>query len=340
MPQSQQRVDAFNKCAQRSKRLVRVTLLATLGVSTLLVVGLVWNDAAAFERSFHERVASFGGVSEASLSAVERQRLQTILRQGAPEARVEAARELARWRDQASVGELVRSMQDGSGVRRPCQIAHALGRIGASEALPALREALDHPDNTDLRACAALAIGEIEDAAALPFLLDRIEREALSSGARASAVFAIWDIADPRALPDLKRIAGHHIDPDTRRLAASAARALACLEAKEPTRALLEELVSDAPWVRSDWVLRQLKRTWAGPSSSPALNAFLRSRPDLNRTEWLWLGALLERHQAWEAETLNTLTEFKKVDPRRLAEVATRPNAARSRAIAENHPKQ
>ena len=339
MRQSQRRSGEFRASARCARHLVRVTLFAMLGAGALLVAGVAWSGGAAFERAFHQQVAAFGAASE-SLSAGERQQLQTVLREGAPEAKVEAARELAHWRDQASVGELIRAMQDGSGVRRPCQIAHALGRIGDPEALPALQVALDHPDNTDLRACAALAIGEIGDASALPFLIDRIERGSLTHASRVSALFAVWDIADLRALPDLQRIAQQHADPKIRHLAASASRALARLAADDPTQALLDELTSEAPWVRSDWVLRQLKRTWAGPSSVQTLNAFLRSRPELKRSKWLWLGALLEHHDAWEAETLAALAEFENVYARRLVAIANSPAATPVAQAAANQPNQ
>jgi len=289
-----------------------------------VALGVVSGRQAAFERAFSKQVAAFeGSVSaEEKLSAEARAKLQTVLREGTPEARVDAARELARWRDRASVGELVAAMRDGSGVRRPCQIAHSLGRIGDPAALPALQEALDHPNNADLRACAAIAIGRIGDASTLAFLLDRITDPELSEGAQASALIAVWDIASPSAIPDLRRIATTHPRDDLREMAAAGARALGCLNAAAPTEALLEELVRNRPWVRSGWILRQIERTWSAEDSAAALNAFLRSRPELNRTEILWLTGLLQHHRAWEDETLRKLADSRRKIERWAAEIA------------------
>lgn len=317
---------------RRSALAFRAGTLLLVGGGVLVALGFVSGRQAAFERAFLKQVAAFDGSASAgeTLSAEAREKLQTVLRQGRPEARVEAAYELARWRDRASVGELVATMRDGSGVRRPCQIAHSLGRIGDPAALPALQEALDHPDNTDLRACAALAIGEIGDPSTLAFLLDRITDPELSEGSQASALIAVWDIASPAVIPDLRRIAATHPRNDLREMAAAAARALDSLTAAAPTEALLEELVGDRPWVRSGWILRQIERTWSVDGSATALNTFLRSRPELNRTETVWLTALLQHHRAWEAKTLRILAGSPQKTARWAAEIA--------RSATSSHP--
>lgn len=51
-------------------------------------------------------------------------------------------------------------------------------------------------------------------------------------------------------------------------------------------------------------------------------NAFLRSRPELKRSELVWLAGFLEYHDAWEAQTLRKLADSSRKPERWVVEVA------------------
>ncbi|MBI1194848.1 MAG: hypothetical protein GC138_03245 [Gammaproteobacteria bacterium] len=251
----------------------------------------------------------------------ERLQLHEDLAFGHSEQRVEAARDLAAWGDRTSVPALIQAMQDGAGTRRPCQIAHALGRIGDPAALPVLQAALDHPSNTDLRACAAIAIGEIGDRSVMGMLIARINDPALSEQEQISAFFAVWDIADLASLHVLKRISDEHPSLSVREYAACAIRQMNCLLEAEPLTAMLNDLASGQPWAREDWIASQMARHWDA-TSARQLNAFLRGEVLLPRTMLPPLGAILTHYAAWEPETMHHLAGSPRPADRWLAQLA------------------
>ena len=177
------------------------------------------------------------GLSDALPGGDEVRALIADLGDASPVQRWRAAEQLG---DRAAGGAtlaLVRAMRDEAGTRRPCLVAHCLGRVGDRRAVPALIAAVDHPSNADLRVCAAGALGEIGDPRAIGPLI-----RAYESRASLTALRALGRLGDPGTREFLQSVAQRADHAAHRWAAEHALLLIGLLEDEDPVRALTAAL--------------------------------------------------------------------------------------------------
>ena len=157
------------------------------------------------------------------------------------------------------VDRTLRRSRHGGALARAAA-AEMLGWIGLSRTLPALARLLDDPDR-EVVAVAARALGRLGDAAAVPFLLARLEDGMLTPGQVAGALRHIGgDAAD--------RLAAYcsHVNPDVRLVAT---QVLSRIAGPTHTRVLVDALYDPVRSVRVS-AAQALGRI-GDPRAAPAL---------------------------------------------------------------------
>ena len=158
--------------------------------------------------------------------------LVSSLQEDTPEIRRAAAYTLGKLGDQQAVEPLRTALYDDhSGVRR-----EALDSLIQLEAAEALIEALSHPDE-DIRRSAVWAMYELKDPRALEPLIELLIDE--SSSVRQVACFALKELGDTRAVKPLIEVLSDS-DEYVRKAAVEALGVLGDPEAIEPLKTLLE----------------------------------------------------------------------------------------------------
>ena len=127
------------------------------------------------------------------------------------------------------------------------QARSALVAQGAA-AVPALLEALDHPER-DARAGAALALGELKTVEALEPLI-RTARQDPDPGIRPLALRALLGLAHPGANPALGQALRRHLGDEDQFCRAMACEGLGRLQDKQSRDALSTALQDPEQWVR------------------------------------------------------------------------------------------
>ena len=229
------------------------------------------------------------------LSPLERERYSALLRCADAASRWQAAADLGRWQDKASVYSLVAAMRDDDGTQRTCLMAQSLGAIGDSNAVPALLEAIHHPRNLDLRVCATHALVEIGDVRAIEPLIAKAENSKLGEDDRVSAILALGDLAHPEAVPALQHIATTDPDQRFRTIAIAALRQIEVMQTNDPVPALAEELNSPGHWIQRAWLIQKLGERWDS-RAAVALNNFLRRSDGWASDRIAATASLLYRH--------------------------------------------
>ena len=199
-----------------------------------------------------------------------------------PEARWEAAKELAVRRDPRAVEAVIRAMRDPGGTIRVCVMASALGHLKDPRALSALTEAVFDPVNRDLRLCAIQSLGMIGDRGAVPTLIEALKAGNTSVAAanaiarmgdergvmpiinaasdpqlRLWMVIALGELGSRTALPYLATL-GDEQKPSIRQAADEAQWKIAQLSAPDPAAALSGVLTSHDPANRRMWAAFRL----------------------------------------------------------------------------------
>lgn len=99
---------------------------------------------------------------------------------------------------------LIALLEDKSAAVRE-RAALALGRIGDARAIPALVEALQKDQAEDVRLMAAFALGEIEDSQSMPALLAALELKRLPLGVSTRIIEALGKVASLPSVDETKR---------------------------------------------------------------------------------------------------------------------------------------
>jgi HEAT repeat protein len=292
---------------RKHTKLLKAVVVVWLG---LLIVSAV-NDWLTAESRFYAKLDAelwklrAPGADRVQLSPIERERYRALLRCNDPSSRWQAAADLGRWQDKASVFPLVAAMQDDDGTQKTCRIAQSLGAIGDSNAVPALLQAIHHPRNLDLRVCATHALAEIGDARAVGPLIAKAENAGLPEDDRVSAMLGLGHLAHSEAAPALHRIAASDSDERFRTIAAAALRQIELMQNIDPVPALAEELNSPAHWVQRAWLIQKLGEKWDSRAAE-ALNRFLR-RSDGWTSDRIRATALLLHRRCLGSDLLNEL---------------------------------
>ena len=215
-----------------------------------------------------------------------------------PDARWQAAKELAVRRDPRAVEAVIRAMRDPKGTIRVCVMASALGHLKDPRALSALTEAVFDPRNRDLRLCAIQSLGMIGDRSAVPTLIAALEANntpvaAANAIARMGdergvlpiiaaghdpqkqlwMVMALGELGSPSALPWLQTVA-HSQQGSVHKAAQEAQWKIEQLSVARPVVALANVLASDVSASHRMWAafrLGELKQVAAIPVLMQAL---------------------------------------------------------------------
>jgi HEAT repeat protein/MFS family permease len=134
---------------------------------------LVWYHFAKEERAVVELTERLGGTR----SPLTVEELLEVLEDPRFNVRFEAIISIARTRQHPRLTEALVRMLDGTELALSTVAAWALGRIGDSTAIPALRAGLDSPYHS-IQAHSARALAAIGDREIIPDLIQRLEREA------------------------------------------------------------------------------------------------------------------------------------------------------------------
>ena len=240
------------------------------------------------------------GVDGVPLSPGERERYRALLCCADPASRWQAAADLGRWQDKASVSALIVALKDDAGTQKTCRISQSLGAIGDSNAVPALLEAIHHPRNLDLRVCATHALAQIGDVRAIEPLIAKAENQKLPEDDRVSAMLALGDLAHPEAVPALHCIATTDQDQRFRIIATAALQQIELMQTNDPVPALAEELNSPGHWIQRAWVIQKFGEK-RDSRAAVALNNFLR-RSDGWASDRIAATALLLYRHSLEAD--------------------------------------
>jgi hypothetical protein len=291
------------------KEVVKYAIFASLIwlVGTLIVHHATERSRFEAKLSLALRELHQKGETAESLTPLNRAELLQKLNSSKAIRRWQAANELAIWKDQTSVSALVIAMQDGQGTERTCVIAQSLGKIGSSEAVPALVQAINHVQNLDLRVCATHALTDIGDPRAVQPLIEKAKDRSTLQDDYASAIIALGDLGFPQALPALSEIVEHDPDRKIRAVALAAIRRIEIVQSDDPVAALLSALRKPVPWIHAEWILKELARRWE-PRVADALNGYLSSGAH-RAGHCIQVAALLIYHRAMRPWTIQVLAK-------------------------------
>lgn len=160
-----------------------------------------------------------------------------LLRSPVGEDRVRAAHWLAA-RGVRGAGEAIATAMADPVTGRPCQLAHALGRLGDERWADNLVRAANQRSNTDLRVCATIGLRSLASDRTVDALIE-ISR---SGTARATAIESLGMIGHSAAVPHLRSIAQSGADARERLAAETALRRIEILSADDPVPALQQQL--------------------------------------------------------------------------------------------------
>ncbi len=123
-----------------------------------------------------------------------------------PALRWEAARSLGLRRDARALAPLVQALLSTGDLDLRTAAAHALGVLGDDRAVPALLDVVSSAaEDPRLRGEAAESLAHLADRRAVAPLIGTLADE--SADVRFWAAFALGGLRDPRALPELERLA-------------------------------------------------------------------------------------------------------------------------------------
>lgn len=232
------------------------------------------------------------------------------------EVRVLAACWLAA-RGLRDTGDQIAASMTDSGTRRPCQLAHSLGKLGDDQWIDELLVAATQPSNADLRACAAIALTDIASKRAVDALLE-ITRE---DPTRTFAVRALGEIGDPRAIDHLRWLEARASTAGQRLTAENALERVETLAQPDPIPALLQRVQQSATRRSIDeWALRHVAR-YADPRGIEPLSRLFVEPSRTRRTREL-LAAVLLAHGDDGRVALANAADLPAFDGREIALVA------------------
>lgn len=171
------------------------------------------------------------------------------------EERVRAARWLAEHGVRDAVPRIAAAMWS-PGTGRPCQLAHSLGGLGDAGVVDDLLSGARQTANTDLRVCSLIGLRHLASEQSVEGLLALCD----DPFAARLSVQALGEIADARALPQLRRFSQSD-DPSLQRAAALAIARIELVESDDPVPLVAARLRESADDGRLDlWAVRWLAR--------------------------------------------------------------------------------
>ncbi len=263
-----------------------------------------WREAPDSRQRIAALLVSWGcrppGLKLPVDDAEVRQRVQA-LGSADGEERVRAARWLAEHGVREAAPRIAAAMWDPS-TGRPCQLAHSLGGLGDPDAVGDLLKAAEQRGNTDLRVCAMFALSDLASDRAVDGLLELCDDPFTAR----LAVEALGEIADPRALPRLRRVLEEHDHPPLLRAASTAVERIRTVNVDDPLPVLAQRVQDAARRGEGDaWAVRWLARAGDERSVAPLAEAMLEARA--GRATCELLSAALVAHGSAGAEALRTI---------------------------------
>jgi len=126
--------------------------------------------------------------------AQRRGALAPLLRDPSPEVRTAAATALERIENNASLVEVMESLQKG-GVPAKIKAIYALGKIGGEQVLPPLIYCAARPEE-GIKSAAIEVLGELADPKGLPVLIEQLKDD--NTAIVAKVIAALGNFQDPR----------------------------------------------------------------------------------------------------------------------------------------------
>lgn len=192
-------------------------------VLRLLALAFLWPIREEGSVSISTTLSDLKKVTPAGIIA-----LKSLTQSGDVHERESAIGEVAETNYPLAVDEVIKSLHDPSPrVRR--QAASALAKLGKPEAVEALLHQLDdHPDLVEEET--VLALGDLGHAQAIPYLVKLLDSP--RTVLRRAAARALGSIGDASAVDPLCAAASQSGDPDLRRAALQALRAIGAPQAE------------------------------------------------------------------------------------------------------------
>lgn len=248
-------------------------------------------DAASSAERIYATLVTWGADSSGLVSPVDEAEIERhigLLWSDDGEQRVRAAHWLAARGVRHAGDEIAASMAD-PGTRRPCQLAHSLGKLGDEQWIDELLVAAMQPSNTDLRSCATLALTDIASAKAIDALIELTSKDP----SRVFAVRALGEAGDARALEHLRMLRDRAANSTHRRVAEMAIERVELLSQADPVPDLLRRIENGANGGRIDeWALRHVARR-ADPRCVDSIARLLAAPDHTDRTRELLAAVLL-----------------------------------------------
>lgn len=162
-----------------------------------------------------------------------------------PAKRLEAVKSLGASKDSKAIEYLIQALGD-SEVRVQAKAIQMLGDIGANDATPVLVQyLLLRTTDANMKQLILASLGKIGDTRAAQPLIEFLQRD-VDVPTRATAIFALGEIAAPESVDALEHIAQTDEDQTVRRLASEAKtkvkahHAGVSSQAKDPSEVFLE----------------------------------------------------------------------------------------------------
>lgn len=232
------------------------------------------------------------------------------------EVRVRAAHWLAA-RGLRETGDQIAASMTDPGTRRPCQLAHSLGKLGDDQWVDELLVAANQPYNTDLRACALIGLTDIASTRAVDALIELTRDDPSST----FAIAALGEAGDFRTLDHLRWLHDRATNEGHRHSIELAIERVELLSRPDPVPELINRVESSAIGGRVDeWALRHLARQGDHRSVEPLVDVFA-DPACTHRTREL-LAASLLAHGDVGHDALAAVARHEILDVREVARIA------------------
>jgi len=251
---------------QRGRRWVRsggvfpvLILFVFCAGQAALELGRSWAEAPSSAERIYATLVEWGADASGLVPPVDQAEIDRRIEQlwsDDGEVRVRAAHWLSA-RGLRDTGEQIAASMADPDTRRPCLLAHSLGKLGDDQWVDELLAAAKQPYNTDLRSCATIALTNIASTRAVDALIE-LTREDLF---RTFAVRALGEAGDPRALAHLRWLRSRATSEGQRQTIVLAIERVELLSHPDPVPALIRRVEASATGRNIDeWALRHLAR--------------------------------------------------------------------------------
>jgi HEAT repeat protein len=163
--------------------------------------------------------------------------LLDVLSDRSPVLRRAAARSLGELGGDAAAQPLITAMMEDADAEVRTSAAYALGLLGDKQAVaPMITKLSDQAESARVRGTIAEALADLKDRAAVIPLIGALKDQAVE--VRFWAAFALGELGDLRALPELERLAGtdHSVMPGYGAVSDEAADAIQNIQARAKNR--------------------------------------------------------------------------------------------------------